>query len=107
MAALAVDQFMGRFLMHVLPTGFMRIRHYGFLANRVKQCCLAQCRDQLQVSPPEPAEPKTVADWMRQLTGVDITRCPRCGAALATEKLASQRHTYPDRPTAITYWDTS
>jgi hypothetical protein len=106
-ASLPVDQFIGRFLTHVLPTGFMRIRHYGFLANRSKKTCLAQIRAQLQVSPPEPNEPKTSAEWMLQLTGVDVTRCPRCGAPLETDNIPPHRP--PQRQTATPYgfWDTS
>ena len=65
-----------RFLTHVLPTGFMRIRHYGFLANRSKKTCQAQIRAQLRVSPPEPNEPKTSAEWMLQWTfGVSEQSC--------------------------------
>jgi hypothetical protein len=106
-AALPADQFIGRFLTHVLPTGFMRIRHYGFLANRAKQSCLAQIRAALQVSPPEPNESKTSAEWMLHLTGVDVTRCPCCGAPLEIDDIPpcqiSQRQTAPRDG----FWDTS
>ena len=105
--ALPAEEFIRRFLQHVLPPGFMRIRHYGFLANRAKRACLAQCRVQLQTAVPEPAEPKTAADWMLALTGVDIRRCPHCGAPLHRQEL-------PPRPAALSrsgpshkYWDTS
>lgn len=105
-ASLSVETFIGRFLLHVLPCGFMRIRHYGFLANRAKQSRLAQCRQQLQASAPEPTPPKTVADWMLELTGVDITRCPHCGAPLETKELAPQP---PQRGplSDANFWDTS
>jgi hypothetical protein len=105
-AALSVETFIGRFLLHVLPSGFMRIRHYGFLANRAKQSCLPQCRAQLQASAPESSPPKTVADWMLELTGVDITRCPHCGAPLETEEVAPQ---LPEcrAPSNPNCWDTS
>jgi hypothetical protein len=76
---LPADQFIGRFLRHVLPRGFMRIRHFGFLANRVKAEALARCRALLGVEPPSPSEPKTAAEWVLALTGTDLTRCPRCG----------------------------
>lgn len=106
-ASLPVDQFIGRFLTHVLPTGFVRIRHYGFLANRSKKTCLALIRAQLGVAPPEPNQPKTCAEWMLQLTGVDVTRCPRCGAPLETDEISPRRP--PQRETASCYdcWDTS
>jgi hypothetical protein len=72
--------FIKRFLMHVLPSGFVRIRHYGLLANRCKAYTLPLCRQAWgQVATPLPPEPKSVAQWMQQWTGIDITRCPACG----------------------------
>ena len=72
-------EFIRRFLLHVLPKGFMRIRHYGFLANRCKRENLSKCRQLLGV-PHEPgkAEQKSVQQLMLELTGVDISRCPNC-----------------------------
>lgn len=78
---LPAEQFIERFLQHVLPHGFMRIRHFGFLANRVKGDALAQCRLLLNVAPPTPLEPETIAECVMRLTGIDLDRCPRCGAA--------------------------
>lgn len=76
------DEFIRRFLLHVLPKGFMRIRHFGLLANRVKAKSLAGARRALNVDPPEPASSSlAAAEWILILTGTDITRCPRCGAA--------------------------
>ena len=74
----AID-FIGRFLKHVLPKGFMRIRHYGLLANRTKQEQLGVCRKILDAAPPEPSEPKSLADWLLLWTGEDADRCPQCG----------------------------
>src|SRR2546429_1075477 len=58
---LAVDEFIRRFLLHVLPTGFHRIRHYGLLANASRREHLAQARELLQVTPAgaAPAPPPT------------------------------------------------
>lgn len=72
-------EFIRRFLLHVLPKGFVRIRHYGFLANRCKKEMIKQCRILLGLSPqlPEKTE-KSVQEIMLYLTGVDITRCPFC-----------------------------
>ena len=106
-ASLPVDKFIGRFLTHVLPSGFMRIRHYGFLANRAKKICLAQIRTQLHASQPEPTEPKTVADWMLELTGVDITSCPGCGGPLESEEIPPHRPPKHRAATEVKYWDTS
>ena len=48
--ALDAVEFIRRFLLHVLPRGFQHIRHYGFLANRVRQAQLTRCRQLLQPS---------------------------------------------------------
>jgi hypothetical protein len=78
-ATLAADEFMRRFLLHVLPKGFQRIRHYGFLACRNKQTALARCRELLGVPKPTPSDKKSTAEWLLLLTGLDISRCPQCG----------------------------
>jgi hypothetical protein len=79
-AQLHAHTFIERFLMHVLPSGFVRIRHYGLLANRCKAYTLPLCRQALgHVEPPPQPKPKSVAQWMQQWTGIDITRCPACG----------------------------
>jgi hypothetical protein len=76
---LGVDQFIGRFLLHVLPEGFMRIRHFGLLANRSKKQNLARCRQLLGLvqQPPQPPR-KSTRDLMLQLTGLDLALCPAC-----------------------------
>jgi hypothetical protein len=79
-AQLEAHTWIERFLRHVLPSGFVRVRHYGLLANRCKASTLPLCRQALgQVEPPPQPEPKSVAQWMQQWTGIDITRCPACG----------------------------
>jgi hypothetical protein len=50
---LTADEFIRRFLLHVLPDGFQRIRHYGFLANRSRQQKLDRCRQLLAMPEPE------------------------------------------------------
>ena len=76
---LEVQEFIRRFLLHVLPDGFMRIRHFGFLANRSKKQALAQCRKLLKLDRALPKIPKQSAiDLLRELTGVDLSRCPCC-----------------------------
>jgi predicted Zn-ribbon and HTH transcriptional regulator len=75
---LPVEEFIRRFLLHVLPRGFMRIRHFGFLANHSKKL-LSRCRQLLGLIPDLPAiTRKSTQELMLQLTGIDITRCPRC-----------------------------
>jgi hypothetical protein len=76
---LDAPEFIRRFLLHVLPDGFMRIRHFGFLANRAKQHALPQCRKLLGLNPALPEMPKRSAqDLLRELTGIDLSRCPSC-----------------------------
>ena len=79
--ALPVGEFIRRFLLHVLPAGFMRIRHYGILANRGKQTKLARARAALACPPPEPVShtPQTVQTFWLRVAGRDITRCTHCG----------------------------
>lgn len=76
---LEVDEFLRRFLLHVVPRGFMRIRHFGLLANRTRRGTLARCRDLLGHTPPEDVRPESVAELMQRLTGIDLSRCPVCG----------------------------
>ncbi|WP_428310496.1 IS91 family transposase [Hydrocarboniphaga sp.] len=75
-------EFLRRYLLHVLPLGFQRLRHYGLTASRCKQDKLAMCRQQLQVSAP-PAKPaeSVEAFWLR-VAQIDIRRCPDCGGLL-------------------------
>ena len=78
---LAAAEFLRRFLLHVLPGGFVRIRHFGFLANRGRTAKLARCRALLAVPPPPPpASPEPVAALVHRRTGVDLTACPVCRA---------------------------
>jgi hypothetical protein len=76
---LDADEFIRRFLLHVLPDGFMRIRHFGFLANRSKKQALARCRALLGSQPAVPqSAPLPAKDLLLKLTGVDLSRCPCC-----------------------------
>jgi Putative transposase/Transposase zinc-binding domain len=76
---LDAHEFIRRFLLHVLPDGFMRIRHFGFLANRAKKHALAQCRKLLKLDAALPEIPKKSAhDLLLELTGIDLNRCPSC-----------------------------
>ena len=77
--ALAPSEFIRRFLLHVLPSGFMRIRHYGILANRAKAHLLHQARAALaHPSPSRMHEPESVdAFWLR-IAKLDIHHCPHC-----------------------------
>ena len=74
-------EFIRRFLLHVLPSGFMRIRHYGILANRAKREKLAHARAALDYQPtPQPPEPESVATFWLRVAALDIHQCPHCKA---------------------------
>ena len=76
---LEAKEFIRRFLLYVIPQGFMRIRHFGFLANRTEKHALSQCRKLLGLNPALPEIPKRSAqDLLLELTGIDLSRCPRC-----------------------------
>jgi hypothetical protein len=88
---LSAHEFIRRFLLHVLPQGLQRIRQIGLLANRCKARTLRQCRQLLRQPEPPIRQEKTVAEWMGQWTGTDVTRCPQCGhGPLQRIPLASQ-----------------
>ena len=81
---LAADEFIRRFLIHVLPDGFHRIRYFGFLCNRQRERKLARCRELLGMTPTEPAAavPSPPDDYRtlhEALTGTSLTQCPACG----------------------------
>jgi hypothetical protein len=93
---LAASEFIRRFLQHVLPSGFHRIRYYGFMGNRHRAEKLDQCRHLLGTAPPpEPAHPATAdfRDRYEALTGVSLRACPCCqhGRMLVVECLAGRR----------------
>jgi hypothetical protein len=72
------DEFLRRFLLHVLPIGFMRIRHFGLFANRARAAKLGAARAALQQSAPAPLVAETPVEFMRRVRGIDITRCTHC-----------------------------
>jgi hypothetical protein len=74
-------EFIRRFLLHVLPNGFMRIRYYGFLANRHRAEKLRLCRMLLGVTEAGNQDAREKQDWaslLQALTGNDPLVCPRC-----------------------------
>ena len=71
-------EFIRRFLLHSLPIGFVRIRHYGFMANRNRNKNLNAIRQLIGASTPDEKEVATLEEIMLQLTGTDITTCPCC-----------------------------
>jgi hypothetical protein len=68
-------EFLRRFFLHILPKGFVRIRHFGFLANCFRTARLSLCRQLLKVVAPEPIPLATPEPAF-------TSHCPRCGALL-------------------------
>lgn len=92
-------EFLRRFLLHVLPDGFVKLRHYGLLAPGNVNTKLVTARRVLEAKPvspaPAPTEPSTtpqqVMGWrelLLRLTGIDTTRCAKCGGAIRSWPLA-------------------
>ncbi len=77
--SLAADEFIRRFLLHILPAGFMKIRYFGFLAHRNKKQAVTLIRKLIDPDMKLPEKIKeTIIEMMLRLTGTDITCCPKC-----------------------------
>jgi hypothetical protein len=94
---LAPGEFMRRFLIHVLPTGFHRIRHYGLFANTARAANLAKARALLQAPAPSAAE----ASAEPEAPAKPPIACPCCGGRMILVEIferGSAPHTVPARP---------
>ena len=89
-------EFIRRFLLHILPDGFMKIRHYGILSNRNKKDKLLLCKVLLG-SPAKDSdcanEKEKWEDLLLRITGIDPRVCPYCGKGkmVLREKLHPRR----------------
>jgi hypothetical protein len=72
-------EFIRRFLLHQLPLGFVKIRHYGFLANRDRKKNVAKIRQLHGLPKIDKHEQESIQEMMLALTGIDISLCPCCG----------------------------
>ncbi len=95
---LSADEFIRRFLLHVLPDGFQRIRYYGLLGNRYRKQKLARCRQLLGMpradqSACSPEPQKDYRDRYERLTGMSLRQCPVChtGRMVLIEVLSAGR----------------
>ncbi len=79
--ALPAEEFLRRFLLHVVPSGFMHIRHFGLLANRHRTAKLARCRRLLAPPPEIEVDPCDSAAPSGEASGsaAELKHCPRCG----------------------------
>jgi len=94
---LTATEFLRRFFLHVLPKGFVRIRHFGFLGNRFRATRVKLCR-QLLAQAPLPPAPAQVPH-----TDAAIWHCPHCGAAM----IILQRFASRQSLSRSTYFDSS
>ena len=86
-------EFITRFLLHVLPAGFKRIRHYGLLSPAKKKEGLAAARAALQVPLPQPGVIESVADFLRRVDRLESMCCPHCGGQFrVTATLLPERY---------------
>jgi hypothetical protein len=102
---LAAEEFLRRFLLHVLPKGFVRIRHYGLLASVNVATKLARCRQLLgQQAKSTTPSCKNWIDRVLEWTGQDPLRCPHCQGVLERRALAkSPSSTHQPLPAAGPY----
>ena len=84
--SLHVKEFMRRFLLHVLPKGYVRIRHFGILASRLKKETIELMRNLMEAPP---CVSRTVTEVLLEIVGVDITQCPQCKEGVMTLKSSS------------------
>ncbi len=86
-------EFVRRFLLHVLPLGLKRIRHYGVLASACKTDKLNQARLALQMPPPNREAAESAQAFMARVTRLEVMRCPCCkaGTLRVVQTLAGQR----------------
>jgi hypothetical protein len=113
LVTLTAPEFIRRFLLHVLPPRFVKIRHYGLMAPRNAKTKLVQARALLSLKAPGADEPhgqelntsaatKIWQELLRALTGQDLTTCPNCGGRLLRRRLTSIEAALAPAP-----WDSS
>ncbi len=78
---LEASEFIRRFLLHVLPERFVKIRHFGLLANRLRKKSIALCRELLsdrKIKVKKEDDPETWQELLLKVAGIDVTKCPLC-----------------------------
>lgn len=81
-------EFIRRFLMHVLPKGFVRLRHYGILSCRIKKDKMTLCRNLLECRQYlSKLRGMNTEQVMMALYHIDICKCPECGAHMSSYRM--------------------
>jgi len=83
--ALHAKDFMKRFLLHVLPKKFVRIRHYGFLSNRERSEKIKTCKNLFGLQPITQKQYKNWKEKLLALLGIDLIHCPQCKKGIIKE----------------------
>lgn len=94
MMTLRVEEFLRRFFLHVLPAGFVRIRHFGFMTNRQRQQRLGICRKLLNVS----QLPAITGGSKEAQSGNELWRCAKCGGIMVIVERLSATQLYLRSP---------
>ena len=76
----STKEFIKRFSWHILPKGFIKIRHYGLFSTRCKKEKLARVREALREAPKQKPEKLTIAEVILITTARDVHQCPSCKA---------------------------
>ena len=89
---LTATEFLRRFVQHILPRGFVRIRQFGFLANTCRAARIAVARTLLTVPPTQAPSADAPATVTTSTTTRATWACPRCGAAMIVGPILSALH---------------
>ena len=84
---LPAHEFIRRFLLHILPPRFVKIRFYGFLSHTNKKAALKTIRTALHAEPPPAPPEETTAEKINRITGIDVSHCPKCHGVLVQAAL--------------------
>jgi hypothetical protein len=113
---LHATEFLRRFLLHVLPSKLVRMRHYGILGSRMKRLKLEACRQILlppaaigttTTTPAVPAPPQATSDWkqwLKEKTGIDLERCRACGAQGSMRQTRELKPRLRAHPRSRDFW---
>ncbi|WP_144678292.1 transposase [Desulfitobacterium sp. LBE] len=93
-------EFIRRFLLHVLPLNFMKIRHYGILSNRNKKTKLVRCKEIFNLEKEEASEARhSWEELILEIKGIDVRVCPVCktGRMIRKEGITPKAYSPPNR----------